>query len=69
MLHVFLTVIICRLYKLTFSEQAQVTLQVRVSVSDLVYSFVDHPSLAGIQKKFFHQDPKPLLVALPTGKF
>jgi len=51
MLHVFLSFIICRLYKLTFSEQAQFTLQVRVSVSDLVYRFVDRPSLAGIQKK------------------
>jgi len=31
-----LVIIICRLYKFTFSEQAQVTLQVGVSVSDLV---------------------------------
>lgn len=35
-LHVFLTFIICQLHKLAFTEQAQVTLQVRVSVSDLV---------------------------------
>jgi len=34
--YVFLGSIICRLYKLTPSDQAQVTLQVKVSLSDLV---------------------------------
>jgi len=29
-------IIICRLYKLTLSDQAQVTLQLRVSLSNLV---------------------------------
>jgi hypothetical protein len=33
---VFLGSIICRLYKLTLSDQAQVILQLRVSLSDLV---------------------------------
>ena len=33
----------CRLYKLTLSYQAQVTLQLRVSLSDLVQRFLVGP--------------------------
>jgi len=32
----FLSIIICRLYKLTLSDQGQISLQVRVNLSDLV---------------------------------
>jgi len=38
-LHVFVflnSIIICQLYRLTLSDQAQITMQVRVSLSDLV---------------------------------
>jgi hypothetical protein len=37
--HVFVflsSIIICRLYKLTLSDQARITLQLRASLSDLV---------------------------------
>jgi len=39
--------ITCRLYKLTFIEQAQVTLQLRFSVSDFVYIFLGGLSFLG----------------------
>jgi hypothetical protein len=67
-LHVFLFFIVCRFYKLTVSEQAQVTLQVRVSVSGLVSSFLALPSVDGDQKKCFHWDQNPLSAALLSGK-
>jgi hypothetical protein len=49
--------IICRLYKLTLSNQAQVTLQLRISLYDL------GSALTG-EKKIFYGDPNPLSTAL-----
>jgi hypothetical protein len=46
------SIIICRLYKLALSDQAQVTLQLTVSLSDLVCRFVTG-ALAGGPKIFF----------------
>jgi len=68
MLHVFLQFIICRLHKLTVTEQTQVILQVRVSVSDLVSRFLARPPFAGLQN-FFYNNRNPFLASLPTGKF
>ena len=57
-------IIICRLYKLTFSDQAQVTLQLRVGLSDLVLRFsACSPSMQG-SKKFFYPGPKSALGGL-----
>ena len=60
---------VCRLYKLTLSEQAQITLQLsqplRVSV---VYTqcknFLAGPSVVGRVKKVLHRGPNPLSAAL-----
>jgi len=38
---------ICRLYKLNLSDEHQVSLKIRVSLSDLVYRFLAGPSLLG----------------------
>jgi hypothetical protein len=53
---------ICRLYKLALSDQAQVALQLRTSLSDLV-----SPPLLGSPKFFFHGGPNPLSAALAVG--
>jgi hypothetical protein len=48
--HVFAflgSIIICRLYKLTLSRQAEVTLQLKVSLSDLVLKFLAGLPLLG----------------------
>jgi hypothetical protein len=47
------SIIICRLYKLNLTDQAQVTLQLRVSVSGLVMWYKAGPSLWGARKNFF----------------
>ena len=55
--HVFVflgSIIICRLYKLTISDQAQVTVQLRVSLSDLVSRFLAGLQLLGDRRKDFH---------------
>jgi hypothetical protein len=56
--------ITCRLYKLTPSDQVQITLQMTVSLSDFVYRFLAGPPLMGGAKKFCHPDPNPLPAAL-----
>jgi hypothetical protein len=58
--------IICPLYKLTLSDQVQVTLQLRVSLSDLVQRFLAGPPLlvGGALKNFFHWGPNRLSAAL-----
>jgi len=43
--------IICRLYKVSLSDQAQVTLQLTVSLFDLVSKFLAGPPLLGARKK------------------
>jgi hypothetical protein len=58
------------MYKLTLSDEAQVTLLLRVSVSDLVYRHLAGPPLQeeggrGVElKTFIHRDPNPLSEAL-----
>jgi len=52
--HVFAflnSIIICWLYKLTHSHQTQVTLQLRVILSDLVFNW---SAIAGGLEKYFH---------------
>jgi hypothetical protein len=44
---------ICRLYKLTLSDEHQVSLKIRASLSDLVYRFLAGPSLLGEGNFFF----------------
>jgi len=51
-LNVFLNFTICRQYKLTLSEQSQISLQLRVSVSDLVSSFSPCTPCWGARKNF-----------------
>ena len=59
--YVFLcSFIICRVYKLILSAQAKITLQLRVSLSDLVQIFLTGPPLLRCQKIFFHRAPNPL---------
>jgi hypothetical protein len=50
----------CRLYKLTFSDQTQFTLQMTISLSDLVLRFLGGPFLLGAQISFL-PGPKPAL--------
>jgi hypothetical protein len=47
------SIIICRLYKLNLTYQAQVTLQLRVNVFDSVMWYKVGPHLWGAQKLFF----------------
>jgi len=54
-------IIVCQLYKLALTDPAQVTLQLRVILSDLVFRYiVGLPLLEGI----FHQGPNPVSAAL-----
>ena len=61
-------IMICRLYILTLSDQAEVTLRLRVTFHfrGLVSRLLAGPPLFGGPKKFYHQGPKPLLAALTT---
>jgi hypothetical protein len=63
-------IIVCPLYKLTLSDQAQVTLQLRVSLSDLllVWRLLAGPSLLGSPKKIFSLGPESLLAGLGRGQ-
>jgi hypothetical protein len=58
MLHIFMyfsgSIIICRLYKLTLTDQPQATLQ--LTVFDITQIFVSGPPLLGGPKNFFHRD-------------
>jgi hypothetical protein len=57
------SIIICWLCKLTLSDQAQITLLIRASVSNLVWRFV--VSLPRwVKKLYFHWDSNPLLATL-----
>ena len=47
------SIIICRLHKLNLTDKAQVTLQLRVSVSDLVMWYKVGSPLWGARKTFF----------------
>ena len=62
------SVIIFRLYKLTVSDKTQVTLNLTVSLSDLVSRILAGPPLLGVgwggPKKFLHRSPNPLSAAL-----
>ena len=51
------SIIFCQLYKLTLTDPAQVTLQLRVILSDLVYRYVVGLSLL---EGIFHQGPNPV---------
>jgi hypothetical protein len=66
---------IYRLWKLTLSDQAQVTLQLRGGAG-LFFTSVQKPIVfaarsscgeGGGRKTFFHRDPNPLSAALPAG--
>ena len=59
-------VIIRRVHKLTLSDPVQVTLKLKVSLSDLVSRFLSGPTLlgGGGANFFFHLGPTPLLAAL-----
>jgi hypothetical protein len=57
------SIIICRSYKSTLSDQAQVTLQLSQAFRFRVKIF-SRSALAGGPKNFFHQDPNPLSSAL-----
>ena len=62
--YVFLcSFIICLLYKLTLSAQAKITLQLRVSLSDLVQILLTGPPLLRCQKKCFSSGPELALGA------
>jgi hypothetical protein len=61
---VFLSSItICRLYKLTVSDQTQVTLQLKVGLSDLVSILLAGPPLLRGEggEKIFSPGPEPAL--------
>jgi len=49
--------IICRLYKVTLSDQAQVTLQLTLSLFDLVLRFLAGPPFLGARKKSRVSEP------------
>jgi hypothetical protein len=70
MLHMFFvflcSIIICRLYKLTLSDYAQVTLQVSQSFRYSVMIFRRSAPAGGARKKFFHRGPNPLSATLLT---
>ena len=55
------SIIICRLYKLTLYEKAKVTLQPRVSLSDLVYIFLGGLPLFGGGEQNFSSGPEAAL--------
>jgi len=57
-------IFICSLYKLSPPGQAQVTLQLRVSLADLVLKFLAGPPLLAGPKIFFLQSLNPLSAAL-----
>lgn len=57
--------IICRLQKLTLSDQAHVILQLKVSIYDLVHRLLAGPPLVGGgTPPFFHRGLSPLSAAL-----
>ena len=66
---VFLSSIICLLYELTLSDQ--VTLQLRVSLSDLVVKIFNRSTLASLggggAEKSFSLGPGPALGSLPRA--
>jgi hypothetical protein len=68
-LYMFLSFIICRLYKLIFSEETLVTLQLRVSFFDLVCRFLALLPLAVCRIRNFPPRRKPALASLLTGRF
>lgn len=49
---------------LTLSDQAQVTLQMRISLSDSEQRFLAGPPFLGSQNYFYHLNPNPLSAAL-----
>jgi hypothetical protein len=55
---IFLRITICWLYKSTLSDQALVTLQLRVSLSNLVSRFLASPPLLQGPKKIFSHGPE-----------
>jgi len=58
-------IIICRLQTLTLSDQAHVTLQLKVSVSDLVQRLLAGPFVRGRGRPFFfRRGSSPLSAAL-----
>ena len=57
-------IIICQLHKLTLSDQALVTLQLRIGLSHLAYRFLAGRPLLGGPEKKFHWDLNPLSMAL-----
>jgi hypothetical protein len=60
------SIIICRRYRLTLSDQAQVTLKLGVSLSDLVQRILAGPPLLGGGASFLRRASNPLSAALPT---
>jgi hypothetical protein len=59
---------ICRLHKINFSDQGQVTLQLRVGLSGLVFKIFCQFSLYGGPEIFFPRDPNPLSAAMPKDE-
>jgi hypothetical protein len=58
-------IIICRLHKLTLSVQAKITVQLSVSLSDLVSRFLARPSLLREEaEKVLHRGLNPFSPAL-----
>lgn len=55
---------ICRLHKLTLSDQTHITLQMRDSFYELMYEMFSWVAFAGGLEKFFSPGPKPLSAAL-----
>jgi hypothetical protein len=53
------SIIICRVYKLTLSDQAQLTLQLTVTLSDLMKKILFSPPLLGGPEKIFSPGPEP----------
>jgi len=63
--------IIYRLYELTLSAQAEVTLQLRVSLSDILQRFLADSVLlgGGGRVEFFHRGPDPLSASMQPHCF
>jgi hypothetical protein len=60
------SIIICRLYQLTHSDEAHVPLPLTVSLSNVVETFLAFPPLLEGPKNSFHQGPNLLSAALPA---
>ena len=64
-LHFLFSIVICRLYKLTHSDETHVTLPLTVSSVQYSGNIFSPPALAGGPEKWFSSGSKPALRGLP----